>query len=223
MQSIDNFYEEYWKERLRKEPEESKVTLSRAKVIEKFFESRDLGRVLDVGCGDGTLLSILSDKYNYSGLYGIEISTEAGQTAEKKGINCYIQNVESQFPFESRSFDTIICSEVLEHLVIPENALREVYRVAKSYAKIIFSVPNIGYVKNRIKLLFGKSPFEQGRFSANEHLHFWTKESFRNLLEDNEFKCIKFRGGFGPKVGKLSYYYPSLLSNTLYVITIKHR
>ncbi len=220
MKKIKKFYENYWNYRLSKE-NISETTINRAKIISYLFESENLGKTLDVGCGDGTLLYVLSQKYKFIiDKYGIEISYKACQKALEKGINVIRGNAEI-LPFPDNFFDTVICSEVLEHLVFPEKALEEIYRVSKNNAIIIFSIPNLGYFKYRLKLLIGKSPFEQGRYSASEHLHFWTRESFEKFLQKHGFKILMVRGGIGPKIGMLSYIYPSLLSDTLYIKTLK--
>ena len=217
MSKLKDYYDGYWNRRLNTE-EISKVTISRAKFVAELLPYKDLGKTLDIGCGDGTLLYVLSKRYDFSlDPYGIEISKKAGNAATGRGINVYIGSAESEFPYEDDFFDTVICSEVLEHLISPDRALSEIGRIAKRDATIIFSVPNIGYIKNRIKLLLGKSPFEQGRYSSIEHLHFWTKESFERLVISNGFAVVKVSGGYGPKIGRFSHQYPSLLSDTLYM------
>jgi methionine biosynthesis protein MetW len=217
MSDLNKFYEKYWIQRFEKE-DISGVTVYRARTILSFFNKKNLGKTLDVGCGDGTLLYTLTDRYGLKiDPHGLEISKKASEKAAEKGIKLHTQDVEKRFPFANNFFDTIICSEVLEHLIFPEKTLSEIKRVTKDNSIIIFSVPNLGYFKNRLKLLVGRSPFEQGRYSSLEHLHFWAKDSFERFLVDNGFKILKVRGGFGPKIGKLSYLYPSLLSDTLYL------
>lgn len=217
MSELKTFYEGYWKRRLKNE-DISKVTVNRAKTIVSFFDDKQLGKTLDVGCGDGTLLYTISKDYKYKlKPYGIEISKDACKMAATKKINVKNGDVEKKLPYIDQSFDTIICSEVLEHLVFPERTLSEIKRIAKKDTTVILTVPNIGYIKNRLKLLIGKSPFEQGRYSSVEHLHFWTKKAFIDLLEEIGFKIIDAKGAFGRKIGVLSNRYPSLLSDTLYV------
>lgn len=214
--TLKDFYEKYWEKRIETEGDTSRVSLLRAKIIEKMLPEK-IGKVLDVGCGDGTTLNYISSKREYEELHGIEISEKAAKIAKSKGIKCEICNAEDKLPYESEYFDTIICSEVLEHLIFPERVLKEIYRVAKRNATIILSVPNTGYIKYRLKLLAGLSPFEQGRYSSTEHLHFWTKESFQKFLKYNGFEIIEIKGNIGPKIKHLSYYFPSLLSDTLFV------
>ena len=63
MSEIKNFYEKYWDQRFEKE-DISGVTINRARTIASLFEGKALGKTLDVGCGDGTLLHILANRYD---------------------------------------------------------------------------------------------------------------------------------------------------------------
>ena len=152
MSELKTFYDGYWKRRLKNE-DISKVTVNRAKTIVSFFDNKQLGKTLDVGCGDGTLLHIISKNYKHTlEPYGIELSKEACKKAAEKKINVKNGDAEKKLPYNDQSFDTIICSEVLEHLVFPEKTLAEIKRLAKKDTTIILTVPNIGYIKNRLKL-----------------------------------------------------------------------
>ena len=62
-------------------------------------------------------------------------------------------------PFEDHHFDTVVFSEVMEHLRFPQKALHEIFRVLKKNGQLIGSVPNAFRLRNRIKFLIGK-PFE---------------------------------------------------------------
>lgn len=215
---IDSFYEKYWQKRIEDFGEDlSGVAEVRAEAMIKILGDDVLrGKVLDVGCGNGTTLYVLGKRFEFTP-YGVDISQSAIDIAKNHGIDTKVANVSDKLPFNDKEFDVVICSEVLEHLVFPENALKEILRVAKDDAIIILTVPNIGYYGYRIKLLAGKSPFEHGRYSSDEHLHFWTLESFRSLLMRLGMKKITIKGMYWPNLRALRYYLPSLMSDTLLV------
>lgn len=193
---MKQFYEDYWGKRVEQfGTEPSDAPLDRAEYIIALLreEEEPLGKVLDVGCGDGTTLFCLRQHFDFKG-YGVEISEQAVNLALSRGIEAKVADACDRLPFPDGYFDTIICSDVLEHLVFPERALKEMLRVAKEKAIFIFSVPNTGVFGNRLAFLRGKSIFEKGRYSSNEHLHFWTKGSFEAFLERNGFTILKVTG-----------------------------
>lgn len=189
---IKNFYEHYWEKRLRRSSF-SGVAHTRFNTILQLLP-KSFSKVLDVGCGDGTTLSLLKKYYGPFQALGFDISKRAVQAARSKGIDALVHNAEDPFPFRDNFFDVVICSEVLEHLIFPDRCIREIYRVLKSEGIAIFSIPNLGFIKNRLKLLLGISPCEQGRFCRSEHLHYWTCNSFRLFLKKYGFLILTIKG-----------------------------
>ena len=78
---------------------------------------------------------------------------------ESKGIRAVFQDLNSdRLPFQDNYFDLVLLSEVIEHLVNPDNALKEAHRVLKSNGILIVTTPNLSSWMNRVYLLFGYQP-----------------------------------------------------------------
>lgn len=218
---MKDFYVKYWKRRINDYGASnlSGVAAARLKSIVKLLpRDKDLGNVIDVGCGNGTSLFMLKKDYGYKfNPHGVEISDDAVAICKSRGIDAKVADVENNIGFPDNSFDSVICSEVLEHLILPEKALEQIKRVAKKDAIFIFTVPNEAYIIKRVKLLLGRDIFDEGRYCASEHLHFWIIDSFKRFLEDNGFETTKVIGRDGSIFGPLSVKYPSLFSDTIFL------
>ena len=216
---MKDFYQRYWQERVRK----SGTGISGVAEARLFFikyllpDKYELGRVLDAGCGNGTTLHLLKSAYHFDA-YGVDISQTAVDLAQRMGIEAKVADITQNIPFPDNYFDVVVCSEVLEHLISPEKALQEIWRLGKNETIFIFSVPNVATIWNRLSFLLGKTVFDQGRFSSSEHLHFYTKNSLERLLSNNGFRIDKVIGRRGNKITRL----PSI-AGTLFVRASKVR
>ena len=113
-------------------------------------------RVLDVGCGDGSLMNFLKEQKNIE-VRGLELSQDNVQQCIRKGLPVIQGNAETELhQFPDQSFDYVILSQTLQAFYEPEKVLKNLLRIGKS---VIVSIPNFGYWKVRIKLLFfGEMP-----------------------------------------------------------------
>ena len=115
-------------------------------------------KVLDLGCGDGSLLRYLRDTRDIHG-YGVEINDENVQACFNNGINVIQNDLESGLSsFGSGSFDYVILSQTLQAMKHTENLIKEMMRVSKEG---IVSFPNFGYWKNRLQILSGYMPVSE--------------------------------------------------------------
>ena len=113
-------------------------------------------RVLDVGCGDGSLMDLLHKKKNIEAR-GLELKKENVTKCIYKGLPVIEGNAETELhQFPNQSFDFVILSQTLQAFYNPEKVLKDLLRIGKS---VIISIPNFGYWKVRTSLLFfGKMP-----------------------------------------------------------------
>jgi len=100
-------------------------------------------KVLDMGCGDGVLPFLLAERG--ANATGVDLSTEAIAFARQKcknrdDIQFTVASV-YKTPFENRSFDSVVSSEVIEHLEHPENILAEIRRVWNKKGKVVITTP----------------------------------------------------------------------------------
>ena len=113
-------------------------------------------RVLDVGCGDGSLMNLLVKKKNIE-VRGVELEKHNVQECIYKGLPVIQGNAETElYQFPNHSFDYVVLSQTLQAFYNPDKVLKELLRIGKS---VIVSIPNFGYWRVRTSLLFfGKMP-----------------------------------------------------------------
>lgn len=112
-------------------------------------------RVLDLGCGTGSLLSYLQQERGCS-VTGVEIDPEKVLGAIRRGVPVIESDVETVTPaFADRSYDVAVLSRTLQSMLDPEHVLREMSRIAD---RLIVSMPNFAYYPNRIRLMLGRMP-----------------------------------------------------------------
>jgi methionine biosynthesis protein MetW len=111
--------------------------------------------VLDVGCGDGAMLSYLQSDKACTG-YGIEIADDKLLESAQRGINVIQQDMEKGLAlFGDNSFDTVLCLSSLQMMQHVEELLRDIVRVG---AEAIVSFPNFAYWPHRLALARGRMP-----------------------------------------------------------------
>jgi len=115
---------------------------SAAKFIQnKFSDTDEEIKILDIGCGDGAL-KYFFDEYTNVHWDGIEIDEERFEICKKLGYNMHLLDVdEKPLPFADNSFDAVNASHVIEHLKNMPNALKEIQRVTKPGGIIAIGVP----------------------------------------------------------------------------------
>ena len=160
------------------------------KIIANLIEKNT--RVLDVGCGDGTLMEFLKDN-NKIDIRGIEISKSNVQKCIGKGLTVIEGDAEkdlSQFP--DSSFDFVILSQTLQAFLNPEKVISELLRVGK---KAIVTIPNFGYWKVRLHLLIkGTMPITRtlpDEWYNTPNLHMCSIKDFFNFCENRKINLYK--------------------------------
>ncbi|MFH0714706.1 MAG: methyltransferase domain-containing protein [Candidatus Diapherotrites archaeon] len=170
-----------------------------------FYENFS-GKLLDVGCGDGFFASLVKERSNAS-VYGVDISFENLKKARARGVRIKRADISAaKLPFSARSFDSVYCGEVLEHVVETEKLLEEFKRVLKPNGFLVVTVPNIASWYNRLLLLFGQAPFwvesgargSYGSFcnapNLNGHVRAFNRRALAELLNATGFSPVQWKG-----------------------------
>ena len=142
-------------------------------------------RVLDLGCGDGELLSWLREHKNVTG-YGLEIDPDKIARCIERGVNVVEQNLDLGLGnFASDSFDVVVMTQSLQALHYPDKVLAEMLRVGKT---CIITFPNFGHWRCRWYLTTkGRMPvsdFLPYTWYNTPNIHFCTFADFERLCHE---------------------------------------
>ncbi|MCW5598010.1 MAG: methionine biosynthesis protein MetW [Nitrosomonas sp.] len=150
-------------------------------------------KVLDLGCGDGTLLGYLQDTLGVHG-YGVEIDDANILACLNNGVNVIQSDLESGLSgFESDSFDYVILSQTLQAMRHTEDIIKEILRVGKEG---IVTFPNFGHWKNRLQVLFGHMPVSQTlpyEWFDTPNIHLCTLNDFEQLCHRHGIHIMERR------------------------------
>ena len=152
-------------------------------------------RVLDVGCGDGSLMSLLNEEKQIE-VRGLELNQENVQECIHKGLPVIQGNAETELhQFPDKSFDYVVLSQTLQAFYEPEKVLRNLLRIGKS---VVISIPNFGFWKVRIKLLFfGEMPVTKtlpNTWYNTPNLHMCTIKDLFNFCDEKKINIKKVVG-----------------------------
>jgi methionine biosynthesis protein MetW len=140
--------------------------------------------VIDLGCGNGSLLKKLVEEKKVIA-QGIEISSSGVEACKHKGLKVLQSRIDEKLPFRDLEFNFSICNVTIQMVMYPEVLLREMKRISKYQ---IISFPNFAFYKNRIDLLFnGRMPkamlFDYKWYNTG-HIHQFSISDFYELLND---------------------------------------
>ncbi len=145
-------------------------------------------QVLDLGCGDGSLLAYLMRERNVRG-YGIEIADEGVLASVRNGIDVLQSDLESGLAgFDDASFDCVILSQTLQAMRHTEEIVAEMLRVGR---EVIVTFPNFGYWAHRWQILRGRMPVSKGlpyQWYDTPNIHLCTVADFDAFLRERN--CV---------------------------------
>jgi 2-polyprenyl-3-methyl-5-hydroxy-6-metoxy-1,4-benzoquinol methylase len=171
---------------------------SRFYTLERTLLAYPRGRMLDMGCGQGSLISRVRSQHD---VYGLEWDEGALQTARNKGLRVdrIDLNDAKSLPFDP-PFDYIVCSEVCEHLLNPRNVFKLAFQNLRQKGIFIVTVPNAVPLFARFAVFFGRTlnwlhyPSVDTEYTG--HIRFYTLQSLSVLAREEGF-AIRTQCGLG--------------------------
>ncbi len=147
--------------------------------------------VLDLGCGDGELLSWLKEHKNVTG-YGLEIDPDKINSCIEKGVNVIEQNLDLGLGnFANNSFDVVVMTQALQVVHYPDQILQEMLRVGRT---CIITFPNFGHWRCRWYLATrGRMPvsdFMPYTWYNTPNIHFCTFKDFEDLCRSMQMQVL---------------------------------
>jgi methionine biosynthesis protein MetW len=147
--------------------------------------------VLDLGCGDGSLLRYLRDSRRVTG-YGVEIDDSRVLACVKNGINVIQGDLERGLSeFRDHSFDYVVLSQTLQAVRNGERIIREILRVGREG---IVTFPNFGYWKNRLQVAGGHMPVSENlpyEWFDTPNIHLCTIDDFERFCASRGVKILE--------------------------------
>jgi methionine biosynthesis protein MetW len=146
-------------------------------------------RVLDIGCGEGALLELLSEQKGVDGR-GLEISPLGVQACLSRGLAVVQGDADRDLAdFPTRAFDYAILSSTLQQVREPKTVLAELLRIAE---RAIVSLPNFGHWRVRLSLLaHGRMPVTASLAEpwwSTDNIHLCTLKDFTLLCEELDIR-----------------------------------
>lgn len=159
-------------------------------IIMDWISERSL--VLDLGCGNGELLSRLIEEKNVRA-QGIELSDEAIHRCVARGLSVFQEDIDSGLAaYGDDAFDYVVLNQTFQQVKKPDFVLREALRVGK---KVIVGFPNFCYITDRFQIFFkGRVPVTPSlpyEWYDTPNLHFLSIADFRDYCKKRGFRIEK--------------------------------
>jgi methionine biosynthesis protein MetW len=156
-------------------------------VISRWINSG--ASVLDLGCGDGELLSLLIRNKQVHA-QGVELSEQAIQSCVAAGLSVFQQDIDTGLTeYADKSVDYVILNQTLQQVRKPDLAIKEALRVGR---KVIVGFPNFCYITDRFQIFFrGKVPVTPSlpyEWYDTPNLHFLSITDFKEYCRKNRIK-----------------------------------
>ncbi len=150
---------------------------------------KDAKTILDVGCSSGVLTAQIAKVLPKSKITGLDSYTKAITFARSKYPQiAFIVADAHKLPFKNNSFDLIICTETLEHVIDPKKVLSEMRRVLKKHGLAIISMDSGSLLFRSVWYFWTKT---KGKVWHNAHLHEFNARLLEDLIKKSGFKIKK--------------------------------
>jgi SAM-dependent methyltransferase len=203
---IERYYTDYWR------PDGFNPRGITDPVVESLLaqHTTDGDVVVEVGCGDGRKsgmwLSTHHRRYE-----GLDVSPSAVEAAHANGLAARVVPDAAATEVGPDSVDCVVCTEVLEHLFAPHEAAKEAARVLRDGGRYLVTVPNLGFWRRRVDLMFGRwNPLgdEESvtRPWRDPHIRFFTAATLARMLREAGFATVEVSGYGGGAISHLPYF-----------------
>ena len=150
---------------------------------------KDSRNVLDIGCSSAILTAEVAKSLPYAKVTGLDSYKAAIEFARKKYPHIHFVVADAhKLPFKNKSFDLIICTETLEHVIDPLLSLKEMRRVLKKNSFGIISMDSGSVLFRLIWYFWTKT---KGKVWEDAHLHEFNDQLLHNLIKKAGFKIKK--------------------------------
>jgi ubiquinone/menaquinone biosynthesis C-methylase UbiE len=154
----------------------------------KELPTNPSARLLEVGCGNGRTASAMKAESKCGWCTGIELCAEPAAEARTRLDQVIVGNVEQlELDLPEKSFDILILSEVLEHLVNPGAVIQKLRRFLKPGAVVLAGSPNVCHHSVVRMVLSGRWQYESKGIMDATHLRWFTAQTYRELFESNGY------------------------------------
>lgn len=165
--------------------------------------------VLDLGCGNGSFLSLFQDR-GWK-LYGTDFSPSGIEIARASFPEIEFFLADSSAPTaellaRAGPVDLILSTEVIEHVYNPRGLLRNAHALLKPGGILVLTTPYHGYLKNLLLALTGKMDQHFTVLWDHGHIKFWSRKTLSRALEEAGFADVRFLGA-----GRVTYLWKSMV------------
>jgi methionine biosynthesis protein MetW len=150
----------------------------------------DRVRVLDVGCGTGSVTTIANRGKNNI-VHGIEPDVARVKIARSRGIEVFEGHFTDDYFVGREKFDVIVFADVLEHVAEPAELLRVARKGLMPDGILLVSVPNVAHWSVRINLLLGRFDYTDMGIMDATHLRWFTAKTISELLTRTGFEILE--------------------------------
>lgn len=150
--------------------------------------------ILEIGCASGGTGALALERGKCATYVGVELNPAAAEIAGHKLTQVLTGNVEEmELPFKPASFDALIVSEVLEHLIDPWKVMQRLAPLVKPGGLVFASSPNISHYSVILRLLQGRWELTDKGVMDRTHLRWFTPALFADLFEQAGFQVTEVR------------------------------
>jgi methionine biosynthesis protein MetW len=153
-------------------------------------------RVLEVGCGTGSLSRIVADTCGAE-VVGIEPDSHRAERARERGLQVHVGYLSPELIHKIGSFDVVLLADVLEHVPNPQTMLLLSRQVLKVGGAVVVSVPNVAHWSVRADLVRGTFQYQPTGIMDGTHLRWFTLDTLKALIASSGFKVTNSRATAG--------------------------